>query len=131
MTHKLVSHESGLGADLQRARALGTIQFPAMQAVVSKELGPRTDLRPPFLFPLQRKLGEVRISSTKYNPFNARNPNADGYKVARPRFAMGVDWSRMDRRRSLLALVDDEFRRLGYQRHQARAWISYYQTASH
>ena len=29
---------------------------------------------------------------------------------------MGVDWSRVDRRRSLLSLVDEKFRKMGEER---------------
>ena len=129
MTHKLVSHESALALICSGHEPLGTIQFPAMQAVVSKELGPRTDLPPAVSIPSVTGSWEKSgFLSTKYNPFNAGNPNADGYKVRDLDLPMGVDWSRMDRRRSLLALVDDEFRRLDTSG-ISESMDSYYQTA--
>ena len=66
--------------------------------------------------------------SSKYNPFNAGDPNAGNYKVRDLNLPMGVDWSRMDHRRSLLSLVDDEFRRLDTTG-MSESMDSYYQTA--
>jgi len=129
MTHKQVSHESALALICSGHDPMGTIQFPAMQAVISKELGPRTDLPPAVSIPSVTGSWEKSgFLSTKYNPFNAGNPNADNYKVRDLDLPMGVDWSRMDRRRSLLALVDDEFRRLDTTG-ITESMDSYYQTA--
>src|SRR2546426_7939366 len=97
MTHKLVSHESALALICSGHEPLGTVQFPAMQTVISKELGPRTDLPPavsiPFVTGSWEKAGFL---SSKYNPFNAGNPNAENYKVRDLDLPMGVDWTRMD-----------------------------------
>jgi len=51
MTHKLVSHESALALICSGHEPLGTVQFPAMQTVISKELGPKTDLPPAVSIP--------------------------------------------------------------------------------
>jgi hypothetical protein len=129
MTHKLVSHESALALICSGHEPMGTIQFPAMQTVISKELGPKTDLPPAVSIPSVTGSWEKSgFLSTKYNPFNAGNPNVGNYKVRDLDLPMGVDWSRMDRRRSLLALVDDEFRRLDTTG-ITESMDSYYQTA--
>jgi hypothetical protein len=84
-----------------------------MQTVISKELGPKTDLPPAASMPSVtgswEKAGFLR---SKCNPFNAGDPNVDNYKVRDLDLPMGVDWSCIDRRRSLLELVDTEFWRL-------------------
>ncbi|HKW97129.1 MAG TPA: DUF1501 domain-containing protein [Bryobacteraceae bacterium] len=129
MTHKQISHESALALICSGHEPLGTIQFPAMQTVIAKELGPRTDLPPAVSIPATTGSWEKSgFLSTKFNPFNAGNPNADGYKVRDLDLPMGVDWSRMDRRRSLLATVDDEFRRLDTTG-ISESMDAYYQTA--
>ncbi|HUJ22225.1 MAG TPA: DUF1501 domain-containing protein [Bryobacteraceae bacterium] len=129
MTHKLVSHESALALICSGHEPLGTIQFPAMQTVVSKELGPRTDLPPAVSIPIVTGSWEKSgFLSTKYNPFNAGNPNVSNYKVRDLDLPMGVDWARMDRRRSLLAVVDEEFRRMDTTG-ISESMDSYYQTA--
>jgi uncharacterized protein DUF1501 len=129
MTHKLVSHESALALICSGHEPLGTVQFPAMQTVISKELGPRTDLPPAVSIPTVTGSWEkAGFLSSKYNPFNAGDPNVGTYKVRDLDLPMGVDWTRMDRRRSLLALVDDEFRRLDTSG-ITESMDSYYQTA--
>ena len=129
MTHKLVSHESALALICSGHEPLGTIQFPAMQTVVSKELGPRTDLPPAVSIPnVTGSWEKSGFLSTKYNPFNAGNPNVSNYKVRDLDLPMGVDWARMDRRRSLLAVVDEEFRRMDTTG-ISESMDSYYQTA--
>jgi len=129
MTHKLVSHESALALICSGHEPLGTIQFPAMQTVISKELGPKTDLPPAVSIPSVTGSWEKSgFLSTKFNPFNAGNPNVRDFKVRDLDLPMGVDWSRMDRRRSLLAVVDEEFRRMDTTG-ISESMDSYYQTA--
>jgi hypothetical protein len=129
MRHKLISHESAMSLICSGNEPLGTIQFPAMQTVISKELGPRSDLPPAVSIPsVTGSWEKAGFMSSKYNPFNAGDPNVDKYKVRDLNLPMGVDWSRMDRRRSLLSLVDDEFRRLDTTG-MSDSMDSYYQTA--
>src|SRR5579871_3937303 len=129
MTHKQISHESALALICSGHEPLGTIQFPAMQSVISKELGPRTDLPPAVSIPAATGSWEKSgFLSSKFNPFNAGNPNADTYKVRDLDLPMGVDWARMDKRRTLLSMVDDEFRKLDTTG-ITETMDSYYQTA--
>ncbi|MFN7995670.1 MAG: DUF1501 domain-containing protein [Bryobacteraceae bacterium] len=129
MTHKQVSHESALALICSGHEPLGTIQFPAIQTVISKELGPRTDLPPAVSIPsVTGSWEKAGFLSSRYNPFNAGNPNVDGYKVRDLDLPMGVDWSRMDRRRSLLSVVDEEFRRRDTTG-ISESMDAYYQTA--
>jgi uncharacterized protein (DUF1501 family) len=129
MRHKLISHESAMALVCSGNEPVGTIQFPAMQTVIAKELGPRSDLPPAVSIPsVTGNWEKAGFLSSKYNPFNAGDPNVSNYKVRDLDLPMGVDWSRMDRRRSLLGLVDDEFRRLDTAG-ITESMDSYYQTA--
>jgi hypothetical protein len=129
MTHKLVSHESALALICSGHDPLGTVQFPAMQAVISKELGPKTDLPPAVSIPsVTGSWEKAGFLSSRFNPFSAGNPNTDTYKVRDLDLPMGVDWTRMDRRRSLLALVDRKFKDLDTTG-ISESMDSYYQTA--
>jgi Protein of unknown function (DUF1501) len=129
MRHKLISHESAMSLVCSGNEPLGTVQFPAMQTVIAKELGPRSDLPPAVSIPsVTGSWEKCGFLSTKYNPFNAGDPNVETYKVRDLNLPMGVDWARMDHRRSLLSLVDDEFRRLDTAG-VSESMDSYYQTA--
>ena len=129
MTHKLVSHEAALALICSGHDPLGTVQFPAMQTVISKELGPKTDLPPAVSIPsVTGSWEKAGFLSSKYNPFNAGDPNVGSYKVRDLDLPMGVDWARMDRRRSLLGMVDDQFRLLDTSG-ITESMDSYYQTA--
>ena len=100
-----------------------------MQTVIAKELGPSTRASAGRLHPGATGSWEkAGFLGPKYNPFNAGNPNTDNYKVRDLDLPMGVDWTRMDHRRSLLALVDEKFRRLDTTG-ISESMDSYYQTA--
>jgi hypothetical protein len=100
-----------------------------MQAVISKELGPKTDLPPAVSIPsVTGSWEKAGFLSSRFNPFSAGNPNTDTYKVRDLDLPMGVDWTRMDRRRSLLALVDRKFKDLDTTG-ISESMDSYYQTA--
>ena len=64
----------------------------------------------------------------RFNPFDAGNPNAENFRVRDLDLPLGVDWARMDRRRSLLKLADDKFRQYDSQ-NLIENMNSYYQTA--
>ena len=90
-----------------------------MQTVIAKELGPRNELPPAVSIPGATGSWEKSgFLSPQYNPFNAGNPNADKFKVRDIDLPMGVDWSRMDHRRSLLVRGGRKIPPPGYHRHQ-------------
>jgi hypothetical protein len=92
---------------------LPTIKFPAFHTVIGKELGKRGELPPVISVPgAAGSWDKAGFLGTQYNAFDVGSPNTENYKVRDLDLPMGVDWSRMDRRQSLLALVDEKFRRL-------------------
>ncbi len=113
MTHKQAAHEAASALILSGHDPLPTIHYPAMQAVVAKELGPRNELPPVVTMPAPTGNWETAgFLGPRYNPFSAGNPNEDNYQVRDMNLPMGVDWSRVDHRRSLLSVLDNKFRRM-------------------
>jgi len=108
---------------------LATLQLPSMQCVVTKELGRRNELPAAVSIPGATGSWEkAGFLGPRYNPFGAGDPNRENYKVQDMDLPMGVDWSRMDHRRSLLDVVDEQFRQLDTSG-ILESMDSYYQTA--
>ena len=113
MTHRQAAHEAACNLILSGHEPLPTIQHPAMQTVIAKELGARNELPAAVSIPgATGNWEKAGFLGPQFNPFNAGNPNADNFKVRDMDLPMGVDWTRMDHRRSLLSVVDERFRQL-------------------
>ena len=129
MTHKTPVHVPACGLILSGHLPLSSITHPAVGSVVAKELGPRNEL--PAFVSVPGSTGyweSAGYLEPRFNPFDASNPNVAKYQVRDLDLPLGVDWARMDRRRSLLALADDKFRRYDSQ-NLIENMNSYYQTA--
>lgn len=110
-THKLSVHERASYLVLSGHEPIATVNHPSMGSVISKELGPRNELPPYMTIPAMTGLWETAgILPGKYSPFEAGDPSKPGFSVRDIRLPMDVDWARMERRRSLLAQVDRQFR---------------------
>ncbi len=128
MTHKTPVHVPACGLILSGHLPLSSITHPCIGSVVSKELGPRNEL--PAFFSVPGSTGyweSAGYLDPRFNPFDAGNPNTDKFQVRDLELPLGVDWARMDRRRSLLALADEKFRRYDSQK-LIENMNSYYQT---
>jgi hypothetical protein len=129
MTHRQAAHEAACNMLLSGHEPLATLQLPSMQSVVAKELGQRNELPAAVSIPGATGSWEkAGFLGPRYNPFAAGNPNQDNYKVQDMDLPMGVDWSRMDHRRSLLNVVDERFRQMDTTG-ILESMDSYYQTA--
>jgi hypothetical protein len=129
MTHRQAAHEAACNMLLSGHEPLATLQLPSMQSVVAKELGQRNELPAAVSIPGATGSWEkAGFLGPRYNPFAAGNPNQDNYKVQDMDLPMGVEWSRMDHRRSLLNVVDERFRQLDTTG-ILESMDSYYQTA--
>src|SRR6266704_859319 len=109
MTHKKSAHGEAVTLLLTGHDALPTLQPPAMGSVVQKELGPRNEL-PGYVWIPQSPGNSSRAGflGATFNPFNAGEANVPKYAVRDLDLPMGVDWSRMEGRYSLLSLVDSK-----------------------
>lgn len=129
VNHKQAAHEAAKNIVQSGHDPLPTIQFPSLQTVIAKELGKRDELPPVIAIPgATGSWDKAGFLGPHYNPFDAGNPNVENYRVRDLDLPMGVDWSRVDHRRSFLALVDEKFRRLDTTGIM-ESMDSYYQTA--
>lgn len=110
-THKISVHERASYLVMSGHEPLATVNHPSMGAVIGKEMGARNELPPYITIPSMTGLWETAgLLPGKYAPFEAGDPNRADYSVRDIKLPMDVDWARMERRRSLLASVDDKFR---------------------
>jgi hypothetical protein len=112
MTHKKSAHGEAITLLLTGHDALPTLQPPAMGSVVQKELGPRNEL-PGYVW-IPQSIGNssrAGFLGATFNPFNAGEANVSKYAVRDLDLPMGVDWSRMEGRYSLLSMVDSKIRK--------------------
>ncbi len=109
MTHKKSAHGEAVTLLLTGQDIVPTLLAPSMGSVVMKELGPRNEL-PGYVWTPQGPGNAARAGflGPRYNPFNAGEPNVPKYSVRDLDLPMGVDWSRMEGRYSLLNLVDSK-----------------------
>ena len=129
MTHPFPDHGAACVMMMTGHKQLATIEFPVIGSVVAKELGPKTDL-PPYIRIPRAIMGMETPGylGRQYAGFTAGDPNAENYQVRDLTLPMGVDWGRMDRRRGLLAMADQSFRRIE-SANQFETMDSYHQTA--
>ncbi|MBM3728133.1 MAG: DUF1501 domain-containing protein [Acidobacteria bacterium] len=112
MRHNTPVHVPACGLILSGHLPLSSITHPCAGSVVSRELGPRNEMPAFCSVPGSTGYWEgAGYLEPRYNPFDTGNPNAEKFQVRDLELPLGVDWARMDRRRSLLHLADEKFRR--------------------
>ena len=111
MTHKVASHEGAMALMMSGHELLPTVRHPGLGAVTSKELGPRNELPAYVAIPQSNRYSQGGFLGPRYNPFHAGTPNVPKYAVRDLDLPMGIDWSRMDARYSLLSLVDSKIQK--------------------
>jgi len=111
MTGKDAVHESAQSFAVTGHAPLAGLLFPAVGSIVARELPPRNEL-PPYVITGGSAAAweQATFLGPQYNPFAAGNPSEPKYKVRDLDLPMGVDWARMERRNSLLAVADRHFR---------------------
>ena len=108
MTHKVGSHEGAMALMMSGHELLPTIRHPGLGAVVAKERGSRNELPAYVAIPSSNRYSQGGFLGPQHNPFHAGDPNVPKYSVRDLDLPMGVDWSRMEGRYSLLSLVDSK-----------------------
>jgi hypothetical protein len=111
MTGKDAVHESAQSFALTGHAPLAGLLFPAVGSIVARELPPQNEL-PPYVITGGSAAAweQATFLGPQYNPFAAGNPSDPKYKVRDLDLPMGVDWARLERRNSLLAVTDRYFR---------------------
>lgn len=114
MTHGEAAHERGAHNMLTGYKPSPAVVYPSMGSVVAHEYGPRNDLPGYICVPNQGDpfMGSGYLSSA-YGPFSiGSEPANKNYEVRDLNLPEGVDMTRMDRRKGLLAAVDEHFKSL-------------------
>lgn len=132
MTHGEAAHERGSHSMLTGYRPSPAITYPSMGAVVAHELGTRNDL--PAYIGIPNAGGGAGYDGTGYlnsafGPFSlGSDPQDKNFVVRDLSLPAGVDETRMDHRKGLLAAVDQHFRTMEKSDH-LDAMDSFYQRA--
>jgi hypothetical protein len=115
MTHGEAAHERGTHNMFTGYRPSPAIQYPSFGSVVSHELGVRNNLPPYVCIPgLPNPYAASGYLSSAYGPFSlGSDPASDkGFSVRDLKLPGGVTPDRFGQRQSMLATVDDHFRKL-------------------
>jgi hypothetical protein len=112
VTHGEAAHERGTHNMFTGYRPSPAIKFPSFGSIISHELGSRNNLPPyvavPSVFAPDQGSGYM---SSAYGPFALGSDPADGgFAVRDLATPKDIDDKRFERRRSLLAAVDEHFR---------------------
>jgi hypothetical protein len=112
VTHGEAAHERGTHNMFTGYRPSPAIKFPSFGSIISHELGSRNNLPPyvavPSMFAPDQGSGYM---SSAYGPFALGSDPADGgFAVRDLATPKDIDDKRFERRRSLLAAVDEHFR---------------------
>ncbi len=112
MTHGEAAHERGTHNMLTGYRPSPAVKFPSFGSIISHEQGSRNNLPPyvaiPSVFAPEQGSGYM---SSAYGPFALGSDPADkNFTVRDLASPKDIDEKRFDRRRSLLAAVDEHFR---------------------
>ncbi|MFM8494009.1 MAG: DUF1501 domain-containing protein [Planctomycetia bacterium] len=113
MTHGEAAHERGTHNMFTGYRPSPALQYPSFGSVVSHEFGPRESLPPYICIPSQpNEFAGSGYLSSAYTGFSVGADPADAsFKVRDLGLPAGVDPGRFDKRRQMLDVVNDHFRR--------------------
>jgi hypothetical protein len=114
VTHGEAAHERGTHNMFTGYRPSPAIQYPSFGSVVSEEFGPRKSMPPYVCIPtLPNPYAGSGYLSSAFGPFSIGSDPANGnFTVRDLALADGIDDQRFERRKTILAAVDDHFRKL-------------------
>lgn len=130
MTHGEAAHERGTHNMFTGYRPSPALQYPSFGSVVSHELGSRKNLPPYVCIPnVPNEFAGSGYLSTAHGPFSlGGDPAGKGFKVRDLNMHEGITPERFERRREILASVDEHFRTLE-KSDALNAMDSFYQAA--
>jgi hypothetical protein len=113
MTHGEAAHERGTHNMFTGYRPSPAITFPSMGSVVSHEYGPRNNLPPYVCVPsLPTNFASSGYLSSAFAPFSlGSDPASPGFTVQDLKLPGGIDERRFEKRKTMLAAVNDHFAR--------------------
>ena len=113
MTHGEAAHERGVHNMFTGYRPSPALQYPSMGSVVSHEFGPRKNLPPYVFIPNQPNTfaGTGYLSSSFAGFSLGSDPSRNDYRVRDLQLPNGVDEKRFTKRKKILEVVNDHFRK--------------------
>ncbi len=113
MTHGEAAHERGTHNMFTGYRPSPALQFPSMGSVVAHEFGPRNNLPPYVLIPNQpNPYAGTGYLSSSYAGFSlGADPAQNGFRVRDLSLPSGVEAEQFARRRRMMDVVNDHFRK--------------------
>jgi len=113
MTHGEAAHERGVHNMFTGYRPSPALQYPSMGSVVSHEFGPRENLPPYVFIPNQPNTfaGTGYLSSSFAGFSLGSDPARGDYRVRDLQLPQGVDEKRFSKRKKILDVVNDHFRK--------------------
>src|SRR3954462_12327918 len=116
MTHGEAAHERGTHNMFTGYRPSPALSYPSFGSIVSHELGVRNNLPPYVCIPsMPNEYAGSGYLSSAFGPFSlGSDPGSRGgnFTVRDLSLPGGIDEKRFERRKSMLATVDDHFRTL-------------------
>ncbi|MFO0985144.1 MAG: DUF1501 domain-containing protein [Planctomycetota bacterium] len=130
LTHGEAAHERGTHNMFTGYRPSPAIQYPSFGSVIAEEFLPKTALPPYVCVPsMPNPYAGSGYLSTAYGPFSVgADPASGNFTVRDLQLPSGIDPARFDRRRTILASVDQHFRALE-KSDAIDAMDSFYQSA--
>jgi len=113
MTHGEAAHERGTHNMFTGYKPSPALQYPSFGSVISHEFGPRESLPPYVCIPNQpNEFAGSGYLSSAYSAFSlGSDPAQNGFKVRDLNLPNGIDANRFDKRRTMLDIVNDHFRK--------------------
>jgi hypothetical protein len=124
-------HETATSYVLSGYKFTPALQYPAYGSVLAREKGFRNGM-PPYthLFGLPFGYGTAGYMGPVYNPFQiVGDPSSPNFSVRDVSPPAGMDFARIERRRSVLAAIDDYQRRTETAARAIRTMDEYYARA--
>lgn len=113
MTHGEAAHERGTHNMFTGYRPSPALKYPSMGSVVSHEFGPKNNLPPYVCVPNQpNEFAGTGYLSSSFAGFSlGADPASGNFQVRDLKLPGGVDDTRFGKRRQLLDIVNDHFRK--------------------
>jgi hypothetical protein len=112
MTHGEAAHERGTHNMFTGYRPSPALKYPSMGSIVTHEFGPRNNLPPYVCIPNQpNEFAGTGYLSSSFAGFSlGADPASGNFQVRDLNLPGGVDFTRFEKRRQMLDVVNDHFR---------------------
>ena len=130
MTHRESAHERGTHSMMTGYQPSPSLEYPSMGSVTAHEFGARNNLPAYVAIPSEARSGGSGYLSNAYSPFSiGSNPESPNFKVRDLNLPTDVDTDRFKNRKSMLDIVDSNFKKHEKVSDHMRAMDTFYDKA--